>query len=119
SSVGSGARPCTGRATVTTSTVGGQTYTVSAQDTVGNIASMTVAYNVLYAASGNCAGAPGHAILQPINADGSSVFKQGSTAVAKFRVCDSKGVSIGTPGVVKSFKLVQTISGTAVNVVNE
>jgi hypothetical protein len=47
------------------------------------------------------------------------VFKQGSTVPAKFRVCDGKGVSIGTAGVVSSFKLLQTVSGTEVNTVNE
>ena len=45
-----------------------------------------------YQTSGLCFGAPGHVILQPVNADGSSVFKQGSSVTAKFRVCDSAGV---------------------------
>jgi hypothetical protein len=47
------------------------------------------------------------------------VFKQGSTVPAKFRVCDASGNSIGTAGVVLSFKLVQTISGLVVSTVNE
>ena len=51
--------------------------------------------------------------------DGSSVFKQGSTVPAKFRVCDANGVSIGTAGVVASFKLVQVIAGTTSSTVNE
>lgn len=50
-----------------------------------------------------CNGDLEHAILQPVNPDGSSVFKQGSTVPLKFRVCDVKGVSIGTAGVVTSF----------------
>lgn len=70
-------------------------------------------------AGGTCLGSPGHAILQPINADGASVFKQGSTVPAKFRVCDANGNSIGTPGVVASFRLVQTINGTVVSTVDE
>jgi hypothetical protein len=37
---------------------------------------------------------------------------------AKFRVCDSLGASIGTPGVVTGFNLIQRISGTA-STVNE
>ena len=60
-------------------------------------------FKVLYASVGTCNGDAGHAILQPINSDGTSVFKQGSTVPAKFRVCDANGVSIGQPGVVASF----------------
>jgi hypothetical protein len=70
-------------------------------------------------ATANCLGSPGHSILQPINADGSSVFKQGSTVPAKFRVCDANGNSIGTAGVVSSFRLVKTIAGLVVTTVNE
>jgi len=73
---------------------------------------------VLYATT-SCLGSPGHTILQPINPDGTSVFKQGSTVPAKFRVCDAAGASIGTTGVVTSFKLVKTVSGTLEMAVNE
>ena len=69
--------------------------------------------------SGLCLGSPGRQILQPINADGTSIFKQGSTVPAKFRVCDSGGNSIGTPGLVTSFALVKTITGTTETSVNE
>jgi len=58
----------------------------------------------------------GHTILQPINADGTSVWKQGRTIPAKFRVCDANGVSVGTSGIVASFNLIQIISGTITNV---
>ena len=71
---------------------------------------------VSYAASGMCQEAQGHAILQPIDSDGTSVFKQGSTVPAKFRVRDANGVSIGASGVVSSFKLIQIVSGTAADV---
>jgi len=54
--------------------------------------------------------------LQPINADGSSVFKQGSTTPAKFRVCNANGASIGTPGVVTSFNLIGIGTGTLTTV---
>ena len=64
---------------------------------------------VQYASGGTCLGSPGHAILQPVNADGSSVVKQGSTVPVKFRVCDANGVSIGTPGVVSQFILVAKV----------
>jgi MBG domain (YGX type)/Beta-propeller repeat/Bacterial Ig-like domain (group 3) len=69
---------------------------------------------ILYAAMAGCS-----SILQPINADGSSVFKRGSTVPAKFRVCDANGNSIGTPGVVTDFVLYQTMAGLTTSVVNE
>jgi hypothetical protein len=37
----------------------------------------------------------GFQVTQPVNADGSSVFKKGSTVPVKFQVCDANGVSIG------------------------
>jgi len=76
-------------------------------------------FAITYASSGMCLGDAGHAILQPINADGSSVFKQGSTVPAKFRVCDANGNSVGTAGVVTSFRQVQVVSGTVVSTVDE
>jgi hypothetical protein len=79
----------------------------------------TVINKILYAIGGMCYGGPGHQILQPINADGTSVFKQKSTVPAKFRVCDAQGNSIGTPGVVSSFKLSQIIIGTESTFPNE
>ena len=65
-----------------------------------------------------CLGGYGKTILQPINANGLSVFKQGATVPAKFRVCDASGNSVGTPGVVTAFRLMQIKSGT-VTLVNE
>ena len=70
----------------------------------------TGTFAILYA-TGNCLGAPGRQVLQPINADGSSVFKKGSTVPVKFRVCDAAGHSIGTPGVVTSFQLTSKFLG--------
>jgi uncharacterized repeat protein (TIGR03803 family) len=104
---------------INTSSVGAKSFTVNAQDTLGNSSSATNNYSVGYTSSGTCNGEAGHAILQPINADGTSIFKQGSTVPAKFRVCDANGVSIGSAGVVSSFKLVQTIAGTGSTTVNE
>ena len=71
---------------------------------------------IIYQPSGVCDGDLCHSILQPINADGTSVWKQGRTVPAKFRVADTNGVSIGTPGVVAAFSLTQIISGTITNV---
>ena len=61
---------------------------------------------VMYSTSCIILGDPTHAILQPINPDGSSVSKAGSTVPAKFRVADVNCNSIGTPGVVTSFRLI-------------
>jgi hypothetical protein len=61
--------------------------------------------------SGTCLGSPGRTVLQPINVDGSSVFKKNSTAPIKFRVCDANGASIGTPGVVAGFTLLGKFKG--------
>jgi hypothetical protein len=74
---------------------------------------------IQYATSGTCGDDYGHRIRQPINDDHSSVFKQKSTVPAKFRVCDANGVSIGTPGVVANFRLIQIVSGTVVDTVDE
>lgn len=120
---GSGPDVCTGPVanggTLDTATVGTKSFKVEARDKVGNTTSRTVTYTVRYASTGMCQGTPGHTILQPINADGSSVFKQGSTVPATFRVRDATGASIGTDGVVTSFRIVRTTQGTAVQEVNE
>jgi hypothetical protein len=62
---------------------------------------------VLYAPAGLvCFGAAGHTILPPIAANGTSVWKQGRTVPAKFRVCDAMGNSVGTSGVVAAVNLI-------------
>jgi hypothetical protein len=73
--------------------------------------SAAASYTVLYASGGTCDGAPGHQVLPPIATDGSTVAKQGSTVPVKFRVCDAKGASIGTPGVVTAFVSTGSKSG--------
>jgi hypothetical protein len=120
---GSGPSTCVGTvangSNIDTATVGSKTFTVNATDALGNPSTLQYTYSVKYAASGTCNGDAGHVILQPINTDGTSVFKKGSTVPAKFRVCDAYGVSIGDPGVVASFKLIQIINGIEVTTVNE
>jgi hypothetical protein len=74
---------------------------------------------VRYLSGGICAGDAGHQILQPINADGTSIFNAKSTSPAKFRVCDANGVSISAAGVVTNFALIQILSGTLATTVNE
>lgn len=58
-------------------------------------------------------------ILQPVNQDYSSVFKQGSTIPLKFKVYDNNNMSVGPlPNVVSSFNLNVWSNGT-VSDVNE
>src|SRR5205823_3718339 len=98
---------------------GAKSLDCTATDKAGNVANRALAYAVQYASGSACYGGPGHQVLQPINVDGSSVFKQKSTVPTKFRVCDANGVSIGAPGVVSSFWLVQVVGGTTASDVNE
>jgi len=72
---------------------------------------------------GMCAGLnPTPVILQPINADGSSVFKQGSTVPVKFSApCDANGNPISNPMAVfgnttGTITLVSAVRGTVDNV---
>jgi len=75
---------------------------------------------VQYAPAGtSCDGDAGHQILRPIDPAGSSVLKQGRTVPAKFRVCDANGISIGTPGVVSSFALVEVLNNTTTSSAQE
>jgi hypothetical protein len=111
-----------GKAAITSSAVPVNQHTIYAvysgdgsfTTSTGNVGQL-----VQYASGGACLGDLGHTILQPINFDGTSVFKQKSTVPAKFRVCDFNGNSIGTAGTISNFNLVQTISGTVTTSVNE
>ena len=100
--------------------VGTFTATCSgATDKAGNASTpVSVTYQVQFAPVGtSCLGSPAHQVLQPINVDGSSVFKQKSTVPVKFRVCDANGVSIGA-NVVAAFNLV-LVTGVTATAVNE
>jgi len=101
----------------TNSPVGSYTINCSGQTSTNYaITYVSSTLTITYVTSGMCAGDAGHQIRQPINVDGSSVWKQGSTVPAKFAVCDANGVSIGTAGVVTSFNLVTIMHGTVTNV---
>jgi hypothetical protein len=78
-----------------------------------NVTNTPGTLKVQYVSTGICYGDAGHQALQPINADGSSVFKVGSVVPVKFRVCDAAGISISTPGVVKAFNLVGVYNGAS------
>ncbi|MCU1353648.1 MAG: Hyalin, partial [Acidimicrobiales bacterium] len=86
---GSGLASCVGTiangGSLNTSTVGAKSFTITAKDNAGNTTTKTVHYNVIYAFGG---------VLQPINADGSSLFKLGSTVPVKFQLRNSAGALV-------------------------
>jgi hypothetical protein len=102
----------------------GQTLSVSfmpTDTTDYNTTSAPAKINVMFATGVTCNnGAASHIILQPINADGSSVFKMGSTVPAKFVVCDVNGNSVGPTAafanVVQSYNIAGVLSGTITSV---
>lgn len=95
---------------IDTGTVGPKTFTVSATDKAGNQALQTETYYVRYSYSG---------ILQPINADGSSVFKLGSTVPVKFQLTDANGNSVST-AIANLYltKISDTVAGSEIEAVS-
>ena len=86
---GSGVATCTGPASLDTGSVGSKTFTVTTTDNAGNQRTETFGYRVTYAYGD---------VRQPINRDGSSVFKAGSTVPVKFSVTDFDNAPVGTAG---------------------
>ena len=88
---GSGLASCVGTVpnggALDTSSVGTKTFTVNASDIAGNPATKTVTYAVLYRFGG---------VLQPVNTDGTSIFKAGSTVPVKFQLFDAANAPIGS-----------------------
>ena len=74
-------------AALSTDVVGLHDFTVTAIDHMGNEATGHVTYRVVYGFSG---------LQQPVNADGSSIFKLGSTVPVKFGLFHTDGTSIST-----------------------
>lgn len=106
-----------GQATFSTSSlaIGPQSITAaySGDSNFAASTSTTLNQSVQYQPAGTtCGGDAGHAILQPIYANGTSVYNQGRTVPAKFRVCDANGVPISSAATVTSFLLTQIVSGT-------
>jgi hypothetical protein len=94
------------------------TATQAGDDTYAAAEPVTRTFAITYAPAGECLGMPGHQVLPPLAADGSSVVRENATVAVKFRVCDANGVSMGTPGVVTSFTLIRHIQGTVTTEVN-
>jgi hypothetical protein len=110
---------------------GAGSYTVTPSAAVFAPAGAFTNYSITYSTGtfsvgyGTCTGPnPGHVILPPINTDGSSVWKIGSTVPVKFTGCDANGNPIGPdPTAVFAtgyggITLINTVRGT-VNNVNE
>jgi len=92
---------------VNTAVVGTYTVTYYVSDAAGNPAiQVTRTVNVVYKFGG---------ILQPINADGSSIFKLGSTVPVKFQLQDASGAFV-TDAVARIYllKISDGINGTEV-----
>jgi predicted acyl esterase len=76
-----------GTVAIDTSSVGPKTVTRTATDNVGHSTTESCTTQVQYMYSG---------VLQPINPDGSSIFKLGSTVPVKFALTDADAAKIGT-----------------------
>lgn len=74
-------------AAIDTSTVGTRTFSVTASSNSGNTVVKTLSYTIAYNFLG---------IIQPIRADGSSIFKPGRTVPVKFRIADANGNYMST-----------------------
>ncbi len=77
----------TGYQNIDTSKVGKYSFNIEAVDLAGNKIAKNVNYQVVYDFNG---------IQQPINSDGSSVFKAGSTIPVKFKLSDNEGSPVST-----------------------
>ena len=98
--------PASGVVNLDTSSVGPKTVTLYAKDLAGNEIVRTISYKVVYAFGG---------VLQPINADGSSVYKLGSTAPAKFQLKDANGTLVSSAIAKLNYAKVDSTVTTAVN----
>ncbi len=79
------ATPTSGSLNLDTSSVGSKYVEVTATDNAGNTQTYRFNYKIEYNFGG---------ILQPINSDGSSVFKAGSTVPVKFQLTDANGAFV-------------------------
>jgi hypothetical protein len=95
---------------IATGTVGMKTFSATAIDNAGNVRTVTVTYYVRYTYSG---------ILQPLNADGSSIFKLGSTVPVKFQLRDANGNFV-TNAVAKIFitKISNGVTGDEIEAIS-
>ncbi|MED1471979.1 PxKF domain-containing protein [Bacillus salipaludis] len=96
--------PASGNVPVETTKVGLNTVTVSATDKAGNTKKETIHYNVVYKFGG---------VLQPINSNGASIFKAGSTIPVKFQLTNAQGALVSSANATISLKkLTNAVLGT-------
>lgn len=99
-----------GTVAIDTSTVGPKTVTRTATDNVGHATTRSCTTNVLYGYSG---------LLQPVNANGTSIFKLGSTVPLKFQLTDTGGAPVsGAVAYVHVAEVTNAIDGTYVEAVS-
>jgi lysophospholipase L1-like esterase len=99
-----------GSLVMSTSTVGPKTVTATARDNVGHETTKSCTTRVEYGFSG---------LLQPINSDGSSVFKLGSTIPVKFTLANSASAPVAiASATLTTAKLANSIEGTEVEAVS-
>jgi predicted acyl esterase len=95
---------------IDTSTVGAKTVTRTATDNVGHSTEKSCTTQVQYMFGG---------LLQPINPDGSSIFKLGSTVPVKFALTDADAAKTGGATATLSIaKISDSVEGTFVEAVS-
>ena len=98
-----------GTTAIDTSTVGAKTITKTATDNVGHTVTKSCTTQVQYMYGG---------LQQPVNADGSSIFKLGSAVPVKFHLTTVAGNGVaGAVARVDVAKLTNSVEGTFVEAV--
>ena len=98
-----------GTTAIDTSTVGAKTITKTVTDNVGHTVSKSCTTQVQYMYGG---------LQQPVNADGSSIFKLGSAVPVKFHLTTAAGNGVaGAVARVDVAKLTNNVEGTFVEAV--
>lgn len=89
---------------INTTSVGTKNFSIHATDSAGNVAKKNVTYYVRYNFG---------RFLEPVNNDGSSIFKLGSTVPIKFQLTDANGNYVTSAvATLNISKITQTITGT-------
>lgn len=98
------ASPAAGSASIDTSTIGTRSTTFTSTDNVGLTTMRTCTTSVVYVYGG---------IQQPVNADGTSIFKLGSTVPVKIRIGDAGGSAVSSAiARLELVKLTNSVEGT-------
>jgi hypothetical protein len=98
--------PDSGTVAFDTANVGPKSVTITSRDLAGNETTKTFNYTVVYSFQG---------ILQPINTDGSSVFKIGSTVPVKFQLKDAQSTFVSAAVAKLSYVKTESAVSTSIN----